>query len=564
MKIKTLLTISMVVFFAMFFTNAATVIILVNKMNLDGRVVNYSGIVRGATQRLVKLEMAGVPSDQIISRLDKIIEGLLAGDRELNLPAAKDKNYIDQLKDVQSRWNRLKGIIVSFRNDPQSGQMLLQASEEYFEATDRMVSAAEEFSLGKVVQLKIDQIILSLGSVILVFIVFTLIRRKIKRPLEAAEKIVTEVTEEGNYSSRIEIKGRDEINFIASNLNKILDNTCDLVKAIKEQSNLLSSVGTDLSVNMNESAAAINQISANIQSLKNQITNQSASVIETITTMEQIVGNIEKLNSQIEQQSLAVNQSSSAIEEMVANISSVTKMLNTNAREVEQLTSSSEKGRIDLQAVSTLIKDVAKESRDLIEISSVIQDIAGQTNLLSMNAAIEAAHAGESGRGFAVVADEIRKLAESSGNQAKTISSVLNKIQKALETINASTDSVLVQFESIDLKIKSVSEQEQNIRNSMDEQNAGSQEILNSISKMSDVTATVTNSSKEMMIGSNQVLKESENLNRLTAEISGSMNEMAAGATEISLAINNVNELTVKNRQSIEALVEEVEKYRVE
>jgi methyl-accepting chemotaxis protein len=181
-----------------------------------------------------------------------------------------------------------------------------------------------------------------------------------------------------------------------------------------------------------------------------------------------------------------------------------------------------------------------------------------------MNAAIEAAHAGEAGKGFAVVADEIRKLAENSGEQSKIISAVLKKIKDSIDKITRSTDKVLNKFEAIENGVKIVSEQEESIRNAMDEQSAGSQQILAAIGQLNDTTQLVKSGSDEMLGGSQLVIEESRNLELLTAEISGGMNEMATGADLINAAVNRVNTISGDNRNEIALLADEIKKFKVE
>jgi len=405
-------------------------------------------------------------------------------------------------------------------------------------------------------------IVLTIVGVLLGVIVAMIISGMVTKPVSLLSSALGDVAN-GDLTKRLPEIGKDEIAQASRSYNKSMDEFGKMISSIKNQSVVLTDIGNDLANNMTETASAMNEIAANIQSIKSRVTNQSAGVTQTNSTMEQVTTNIGKLSVHVESQAAAVTQSSAAIEEMIANIQSVTTVLAKNATNVKELQESSETGRSSLHEVAADIQDIAKESEGLMEINSVMENIASQTNLLSMNAAIEAAHAGDAGRGFAVVADEIRKLAESSGEQSKIIGKVLKKIKESIEKISRSTDRVINRFETIDLGVRTVAEQEENIRNAMEEQSHGSKQILQSSGQVNDITQQVKAGSVEMFNGSKEVIQEAKNLERVTQEITGGMNEMALGAEEVNKAVLAVNELTGRTKENISSLAQAVLRFKV-
>jgi methyl-accepting chemotaxis protein len=428
-----------------------------------------------------------------------------------------------------------------------------------------MIVVTDEYIMREVNAITRYTIILAVISIIAAAVIVYFALHSITKPIVKVSETLKDISEgEGDLTRSIAITSKDEVGDLALYFNKTLEKIKNLIIIIKDEAAKLSEIGNDLASNMNETASSVNQITANIQSIKGRVINQSASVSETHATMEQIVANINKLNVNVEDQSTTISKRSAYIQAMVGSINTVNQTLIKNLDNVQTLKEASEIGRSGLQEVAADIQEISRESEGLMEINSVMENIASQTNLLSMNAAIEAAHAGEAGKGFAVVADEIRKLAESSSEQSKTIGNVLKKIKGSIDKITYSTENVLNRFEAIDTGVKTVAEQEENIRNAMEEQGDGSKQLSQGTSNLTEITQRVRNGSAEMLEGSKEVIQESNALEKATQEITSGMNEMASGADQVNIAVHNVNEISIKNREGIDILIREVSRFKVE
>ena len=427
-----------------------------------------------------------------------------------------------------------------------------------------IISAPVNELTGSLRPLKITIRIIGVTILIISIILTAIIALTIVKPITSTVQALKNIADgDGDLRVRLPIKRNDEITDLSKYFNKTIEKIGNSIKTVGSESQEMEHIGNELASNMTETASAIHQISTNIEGVKQQALTQAASVTETSATIEQIIKTIAQLNGMIESQAASVAESSSAIEQMVGNISSITQTLARTDDAIKNLAGATAEGKETLSLSNTVTQKISEESGGLLEASSVIQHIASQTNLLAMNAAIEAAHAGEAGKGFAVVADEIRKLAEESSSQGKTITSTLKILSKEIENLSSSSKLAEEKFDSIFALSEQVKKMSETLMLAMKEQENGGREVLTAIHNINLITSQVNDGSAEMLAGGKNIAVEMQKLDDLTRVITASMNEMATGALQINEATQEVNIISQKNKENIGNLVNEVERFRV-
>lgn len=427
-----------------------------------------------------------------------------------------------------------------------------------------IISAPADEFLGSIKDLRKIIIIIGIIILALTLTIIFFIAAKMVAPLQTAVNALKDISQgEGDLTVQLPLIGNDEVTRLSEYFNETIEKIRTSIQSIDSNADMMRSIGDELAQNMTETAQAVHKINENIDGVKQQALTQTASVGDTAATVEQIIKTIRQLNTRIESQSASVSISSSAIEEMAANIASITDTIEQTDGVIKTLANATADGREIIVNTSTVTQKIAEESGSLMEASSVIQHIASQTNLLAMNAAIEAAHAGEAGKGFAVVADEIRKLAEDSATQGKAITATLKRFSSEIEGLSTSSKVAGEKFTLIFTLSDQVKSMSTRLTESMREQENGSHEILEAIKNISDVTIEVKTGSGDMLKGGEDVAHEMQKLDGLTNKIASSMKEMAAAAVQINNVIQGVKEITNKNKQSIENLAQEVSKFKI-
>ena len=383
-------------------------------------------------------------------------------------------------------------------------------------------------------------------------------------------RCITDISEKlqymavGNYQEEeVKIESFDELGHIGYDYNTLLEFNKRFFEQLKNNITTTKDNSTEMTASIQQTASSITQINGNIASINKIIQSQSVGVLETQSTMEQITRNLESLDNNIENQAASVSESSSSIEQMVANIHSVADILKKNSELITTLEERTKHAAQTTDDAAIKIKTMVETSESLIEASAVIQNISSQTNLLAMNAAIEAAHAGDAGSGFAVVADEIRKLAEESGSQGKHISQVLKQLSQEIINVADASKNVSDEFGEIQNMTATIGKQEKVISNAMEEQTVGATQVLDAMRSITNITSEVQNGSTEMMVGVKQVGTEMQKITDGAAEMANGGNEIESQIVQISDAVEGAMQLTRTNLDGAEALNSYLEKIQV-
>jgi len=361
-------------------------------------------------------------------------------------------------------------------------------------------------------------------------------------------------SEKKDLTRRVSVCSVDELGTIAGMVNAFSKNLNNGISNIKESVNVLSDIGNRLEENASGMAESITGISAATEQILSKTNDQKTSVSNSNEAIQKVANNIRALDESIYTQVSSMSQASSAVEQMVGNIASIGTVTEKMASQFKTVGAAAGEGsRVQIESAER-IKEIVEQSKSLQEANKIIATIASKTNLLAMNAAIEAAHAGESGRGFSVVADEIRKLAENSAAESLNINVKLKQIVKTIDLIVKDSRTSESAFSNVQKQIIETEELVVEVDNAIKEQQTGAREVMESLRVMNEITAKVKTGAHEMTLGNDAVLHEIGALESSAGEILSSMQNISGKIHKINTGAKDVSDMAASTKNSIEKI----------
>ena len=534
-------------------TGKIIVTISYNVLDSNGNLIGVSAfdiVLDALSEAVKKISLSEHSKINIITK-----EGLYLTNNDSS--AIMSKNYFDEVSFKKyAKASYLDGNAKSFiEKNSFYGIRQINGTEWYIVA-DGPVS---DFSGGY-----IRLVFYVLIALVLIIIVMVAVDVVLSNRVSNCFKIIAngcDAIARGDFSKKYPDFFTKEASLLAKGFNTFSERLQGIVESMKQSKVSLAKAGEALDDGTKDTQNAITQALSSISSMSDNLTKQNGCVEQTSGTMNAVLNDIRSLEGFVESQSQAVHGASDAVEGMIANIGEVNQSIDKMASSFGLLASDAENGAKTQSELQEKIGEIETQSKLLSEANTVIANIASQTNLLAMNAAIEAAHAGEAGKGFAVVADEIRKLSETSTTQSKTIGDQLGRIQSTIGTVVEATQRGVQGYAHLANEIKETDMLVQQIKAAMTEQQEGSTQITDALRTLNDSSQQVQKASQSMTTAGRTIMEQVGELQNETSAMKNGMNEMSASAKQISETGSALSEISSIMEQSITEIGRQVDQF---
>ena len=399
---------------------------------------------------------------------------------------------------------------------------------------------------------------------IILMILELLIIKTIIGKFESIKKNIDDLNSgDKDLTKRLEIFHNNEISQVKKSVNMFVNTVHETVSEIGNANTDLKETFENVKGQLDATKNQMDNITSEIQAATSTLEAEDKSVMATSDLVAQISSNITTLNQMIDSQVESITQASAGIEQMIGNIQSITTSVDKMAGEFTELNAATVEGIEKNRIVNELLNSVLAQSKTLQDTNMVIASISSQTNLLSMNAMIESAHAGEAGKGFAVVAEEIRKLADTSATQSKSIGENLKLIAENIKKVVESADLSKASFEVVSDKTNNTSELVYSIKKATEEQSEGSKHLLETLSTMNNISVSVQRSSKKIGDRALSVLDAIAGLKESSKNMAQNFNKIVSTTEITQETTKNLHLLTEDMTNAVNNISERIDEFKV-
>ncbi|MCQ2575938.1 MAG: methyl-accepting chemotaxis protein [Treponema sp.] len=386
----------------------------------------------------------------------------------------------------------------------------------------------------------------------------------VKRPIIKLTDIVKDMAQgEGDLTVRIPVVHRNELAVLSNYFNQFLEKLHLSVSNIINVGAASESLGENLDCNTEELSISIEDLSKNMNEVNSRITYMDNEIKTSEQNVSRINGFINSVADMINEQSVSVERSSAAIGDMVTSITEIESLTAMKLSKVEVLEKEAAKLEIETKKNVAQMNSASESTKEIISMVSVINNIAARTNLLAMNAAIEAAHAGTAGKGFSVVAGEIRKLAEQTAKNSRNIEASVSEIVEEIDSATKSSQDSSQILSTVLEEISDVAVGLNDTLNSLKNISTGNARIIESLEELNSITNSVTSSSNEMRRGTNEITNSISTIMSITSESKQEIDAMAQNLNKVSDAMVDLTHLSKDNSNNIENLEQEIKKFKL-
>lgn len=366
----------------------------------------------------------------------------------------------------------------------------------------------------------------------------------------------------GDLRQRLSEKGNDELSRLCRDMNVFINSLAQSLQSIKSASAESSEVREALQSAVQESTASSVQIGTNSRSINDIILSLDGKISVAVTAMSQMAAKINELNNGIKLQDKMIDESDNSLKSIIQGLDRLAKEAETDSETANRLGNASETGKGVFREAFKRIDEITLSLDSIREMVNIIQGISEQTNLLAMNAAIEAAHAGQAGKGFSVVASEIRKLAELAGKSSNTIGQSIAEVVNRIEEASAVKGKTEAAFKEIENEVTLVRASISEMHVSIADIRMHGNDIKSKMDSLLGVSVENASGSVAISEASGKLSVAIKETERISSEVGSNITQITAGLNDMAQSARTVSELADRSGRVGEKLESAIDRFQ--